>query len=118
MNLSQVSEIRKLGHEIGVHGYDHVRLGNLSKDTQRSEILKALHFLKKNNLLNKSFTMNYPYGHYNSDTLDILSEINCSIGITTIPNNVPNKYYSPLELPRLDTNDFPKNQNEIASGNF
>ncbi len=54
-----------------------------------------------------------PYGHYNSDTLEILSSINCLIGITTQPSPVDKKNYVALELPRLDTNDFPQKEKEI-----
>ena len=52
--------------------------------------------------------MNYPYGSYNSDTLDILKTKGCCLGLTT-KNKVAelrkDKFH---ELSRLDTNDFPK----------
>ncbi len=113
MNISQIKELHKLGHEIGMHGYDHVRLGKLNKKDQLDEITKAYKFLKENKLIDRRFTISYPYGHYNSDTLKILSNFNCSVGITIKPRPVPKKNYVPLELPRLDTNDFPQTENEI-----
>ena len=113
MNISQVKEIRKLGHEIGMHGYGHVRLGRLSKKEQSNDIMKAHKFLKENGLIDNKFTICYPYGNYNSDTLKILSSINCLIGLTTKPGPIPKKNYIALELPRLDTNDFPQRENEI-----
>ena len=113
MNISQVKEMRKLGHEIGMHGYDHVRLGKLNKEEQINEIMKAHKFLKENELIDNKFSISYPYGHYNSDTLEILSSINCLIGITTQPSPLDKKNYVALELPRLDTNDFPQKEKEI-----
>ena len=107
MNLSQIKEIFDLGHEIGHHCYDHDWLGRLSKIEQSEEILKTLNFWKKNKLINEQFTMCYPYGDYNSDTLNILREIHCSIALTTKVDSVPKSCYVPLEFPRYDVNDFP-----------
>ncbi len=111
MNLSQIKEIFDLGHEIGFHCYDHDFLGMLSKIEQSEEILKTLNFFKKNQIINEQFTMCYPYGDYNSDTLNILREIHCSIALTTKVGSVPKSRYVPLEFPRYDTNDFPLRPN-------
>ena len=113
MNLSQITEIYKHGHDIGLHGYDHIWLGKLLKENQKNEILKALNFWKKNKIITDKFTMCYPYGSYNSDTLSILSEYKCSTGLTTKVGSVPDNEYLALELPRFDTNDFPQNLNEV-----
>lgn len=108
MNLTQIKKIFKLGHEIGIHGYEHDWYGRLTKKNQRSEILKSFVFWKENGMLKDKFSFCYPYGDYNKDTMDILKEIKCSIGLTTKAMAVSSKNYRPLELPRLDTNDFPK----------
>ena len=106
MNISQVKEMHNCGHEIGLHGYNHLWLGKLTKKDQANEILKALDFWKTNNIIKDKFTMCYPYGDYNQDTLEILSNNNCCIGLTTKVGSVPIKDYIPYELPRYDTNDF------------
>ena len=108
MSLSQIKEIFKLGHEIGIHGYEHDWYGRLNKKDQKSEILKSLMFWKNNGLLKEKFSFCYPYGDYNKDTLNILRELKCSLGLTTKAMDTSLKNYSPLELPRLDTNDFPQ----------
>ena len=74
------------------------RLGNLTKFTNKSLVR-----------VGNKFTICYPYGNYNSDTLNILSSVKCLIGITTKVGPVFDKGYIALELPRLDANYFPKN---------
>jgi len=108
MNISQVKEIYNLGHEIGLHGFNHFWLGHLSEKDQRNEILGALEFWKENGIIKDKFTMCYPYGSYNNDTLEILKNNNCIVGLTTTTKSVELENYSPYELPRYDTNDFPQ----------
>jgi hypothetical protein len=52
--------------------------------------------------------MNYPYGAHNKDTLKILKELNCAIGITTKSGIVTLGKSDPLLYPRFDTNDYPQ----------
>jgi len=108
MNTKQVKEMHEYGHEIGLHGYNHFWLAALTKKEQEKEILDSLEFWKKNNIIKDKFTMCYPYGNYNKDTLDILKKNNCLIGLTTKVKSVELKNYTPYELPRYDTNDFMK----------
>ena len=51
--------------------------------------------------------MCYPYGAYNSDTLDILKAKGCCIGLTMISAVAELRKEKFLELPRFRTNDFP-----------
>ena len=63
-------------------------------------------FLERKSIREK-FTCCYPYGDYNANTIKVLKSLNCSLGLTTKVDSV-NKNYNTLELPRFDTNDFPK----------
>tara|TARA_B100000035_G_scaffold312043_1_gene322716 strand:+ start:4817 stop:5737 length:921 start_codon:yes stop_codon:yes gene_type:complete len=108
MNLSQIKELLKAGNEIGLHGYNHYWLGRLKKEEQIKEITNSVKFWKKNNVIINEFTMCYPYGNYNQDTLKILRKNNCLIGLSTKVASVPLKNYKAYELPRFDTNDFPQ----------
>ncbi|MBT8208302.1 MAG: polysaccharide deacetylase family protein, partial [Acidimicrobiia bacterium] len=108
MSVSQLETMTTAGHEVGSHGHNHVWLGASSPDDQRYEIRQSVEFLRNSNLLRDDWTMCYPYGSYDRNTLDILAEAGCSIGVTTVPASVDPQDYRPLELPRLDTNDFPK----------
>ena len=106
MNTKQVKEMYAYGHEIGLHGYNHFWLASLTKKEQANDIVNSLEFWKKNNIIKDKFTMCYPYGDYNDDTLDLLKKNNCIIGLTCKVKSVELKNYIPYELPRYDTNDF------------
>ena len=108
MNISHIKELHENGHEIGLHGYNHNWLGTLSSSSQKDDIMGALNFWKKNNIIKDKFTMCYPYGDYNSDTLKILSETDCVSALTSALGPDPTIDYLAHELPRYDTNDFPK----------
>ena len=75
---------------------------------QIKDIKLSLDFLNKVGASTKNWIMCYPYGSYNSDTLNILRKKKCSIGLTTkvgIANLSESKI---LELNRYDTNEFPQ----------
>ena len=55
--------------------------------------------------------MCYPYGDYNQVTLDLIKKYKCSLGLTINPNIADIQKDSRYELPRLDTNDIPRNKN-------
>ena len=109
MNIKHLKEMKNLSHEIGVHGYNHSWLNKLDMKKQEREITRSVSFWKDNKIFkNSEFTMCYPYGAYNSDTLKILKlKTKCIAGVTTVPKTVPLKNYKIFKLPRFDTNDFP-----------
>lgn len=106
MTESQIRTLKRHGMFIGVHGYDHYWLGNLSKRQMQGDILKALEvmdgFIDK-----RCWVMNYPYGSYNADVLDFISSLGACAGLTTQTAIVDFGVHKCLELPRLDCNDFP-----------
>lgn len=106
LNREQIQCMKDSGMFIGLHGYNHYWLGNLDKDLQEKEIKKALSemsdFIDKDN-----WVMNYPYGSYNKDTLDILEKLNCKLAFTTEVEVCNLSKHNRFELPRLDTIDFP-----------
>jgi hypothetical protein len=55
-----------------------------------------------------NWIMCYPYGSYNADTLKVLADANCSIGLTTKVGATDFSTQNKLELSRWDTNDFPQ----------
>ena len=109
MSTSHLKEIFKLGHEIGLHGYNHDWYSYLNEKNQEKEINDTLCFWRENQLIREKFTCCYPYGDYNANTIKVLKSLNCSLGLTTKVDSVNKKNYNTLELPRFDTNDFPKN---------
>ena len=91
----------------GSHGHNHPWLNTLPKKLQLEEIEKGLNFLNKIGSSTNNWVMNYPYGAYNFDTLKILKENGCCIGLTTNSQVVELTNNKFLELSRLRTNDLP-----------
>ena len=95
---------------IGSHGFDHYWLGSLTRENQKIEIEKALTFLDQIGCNTKQWTMCYPYGNYNDVTIELLKEYNCKLALTTEVNIADIQKYNKYTLPRLDTNDIPKDK--------
>lgn len=115
MNTEQISCMQRNGMHIGGHGNNHYWLGSLSEELQYTELSKSLEFIKSIGGSEDNWTMCYPYGSYNNDTLKILDSLNCKLGFTTHVDIADLKKYKKFEMPRLDTNDIPKDS--LASGN-
>ena len=106
MSISDIKNLIKSGMYVGSHSYSHMFLGNAKKIDQIKEINLSLNFLKKIGARTDNWMMCFPYGNYNKDTLSILREKNCLIGLTTKPG-IANLHKSKLlELNRYDTNYF------------
>ena len=109
MSIEQIKNLKDNGMHIGSHGYDHYWLGSLSKEKQEIEIDRSLEFLKLIGIDPDRWTMCYPYGNYNDDTLNILNNKGCKLALTTKPAIANINEYKRFELPRLDTNEIPVN---------
>ncbi|WP_454976245.1 polysaccharide deacetylase family protein [Capnocytophaga bilenii] len=112
MQEDQMRCMVQAGMHIGSHGYDHYWLGSLPKAQQAVEIDESLKFIHKiYGVTKKDWTICYPYGNYNDDTIALLKERHCALGFTTevklatIDGQMGDNLY---KIPRLDTNDLPK----------
>lgn len=108
MNVDQISHMQRNGMYIGNHGYDHYWLNSLTRKKQEEEIDASLKFLKQVGAPTDDWIMCYPYGGYNEETFEVLRERNCCLGLTTHVGVADLNSHGPLVLPRLDTNDLPK----------
>lgn len=114
MNIDQIRCMIDCGMHFGSHGYDHYWLNSLSKEKQEFEIKKSIEFIKDVGGDPYNWTICYPYGAYDDITIQLLKESGCKLGLTTRVDladptgNVVDLIY---KLPRLDTNDIPKNAN-------
>jgi peptidoglycan/xylan/chitin deacetylase (PgdA/CDA1 family) len=106
MTEEQIRTMKRHGMFIGIHGYDHYWLGNLSPEQMRYDILKALEVMDEF-IDKKRWVMNYPYGNYNSDVIAFIKEQGACIGLTTDVSVADIGVNSAFELPRFDCNDFP-----------
>ncbi len=109
LSTEQLKEMVSAGMAVGVHGYSHRWLNSLTAQEQATELDLSLSFLK--DLYGeqpRDWTVCYPYGGYNEDTLRLLTEKGCVLGLTARVALVED-FSNSLLLPRLDTNDLPKN---------
>jgi len=108
------------GMHVGSHGYDHYWLSSLTKEKQREEIIKSMSFIEKIGGDITKWTICYPYGNYNDDTISLLSEYNCSLGFCTAVDivKISNQNFEKFKIPRLDTNDIPKDRNSLVNDWF
>lgn len=114
MSMDQIKCMVDNGMHFGSHGYDHYWLNSLSKDKQTFEIQKSLEFIKEIGGDTNNWTICYPYGAYDEDTISILKENGCKLGMTTRVGvaDLEDKQGDVIfKLPRLDTNDLPKSAN-------
>ena len=118
MNEEQISCMQRNGMHIGGHGNSHYWLGSLNKKQQQIEIEKSMDFIQRIGGDMNYWTMCYPYGNYNDDTLNILRQKKCKLGLTTKVDTLDFNTCDPLTSPRLDTNDIPKNRNEHSNDWF
>jgi peptidoglycan/xylan/chitin deacetylase (PgdA/CDA1 family) len=106
LNIADINEMIKYKMTFGVHGNDHLRWGELSKEKQKIELNKSLEFLKKIDKKNKKFSVCYPYGSYNKETFEILNRNDISFALTTKKGVIKKDNFNLLELPRIDTNEL------------
>ena len=118
MSEDQLSCMSRNGMIIGSHGYDHFWLSSLNRQEQEFEIAQSVDFLKKIGVSEDTLSIGYPYGDHNNETLEIAQKYNFKLGFTTEVNVATLGHYNSLEIPRLDTNDFPKEENALTNDWF
>jgi peptidoglycan/xylan/chitin deacetylase (PgdA/CDA1 family) len=113
MSIDQIKCMVDCGMHVGSHGYDHYWLGSLSKEKQRFEIEKSIAFIKEVGGDINNWSICYPYGNYNDDTIALLKDNGCKLGLTTrvdLADTTLTTNDAVYKLPRLDTNDLPKDK--------
>jgi peptidoglycan/xylan/chitin deacetylase (PgdA/CDA1 family) len=102
------------GMHVGGHSGRHAWLDRLTAEEQRQEIEESLRLLHAvwGEDDGHCLTFCYPYGGYNGDTLELLRRKNCRAGLTVRPDLAHLNRDTMLELPRLDTTDFPTGPND------
>ncbi len=109
LNKNHVNEMINFGMNFGSHSESHEWMEFLTDKEQKDEVLKSKKFFNKNfSSKNGNFkTFCYPYGSYNSETIQILKKNKYDMAFTTIPKPFFKKKKSNIfEFPRYDTNDF------------
>jgi peptidoglycan/xylan/chitin deacetylase (PgdA/CDA1 family) len=115
MDKDQLQCLLSCGMMIGSHGYNHDWLNHLSQEQQAEDIDLSLDFLRTIGVESKAWVMCYPYGGWSDSVLKLLRERDCAIGFTTRVGLASMAGEDPLLLPRLDTNDLPKDASAPAA---
>ena len=111
LSIEEMQRMHSDGMYFGSHGLTHRWLSRLSREEQQIEIVDSFTQLKQLKLLDINQdpkVMCYPFGDYNSDTINILEDQGVDYSLTT---KVGAAIHSPAsakvhELKRWDTNDF------------
>lgn len=106
MTEDQVRLMKREGMHIGLHGYDHYWLADLSLDKMKEDINLALgaldEFIDRN-----CWSIAYPYGNYSKDVIRFIRESGGVTGFTTKVDMADLDVCPSFEIPRFDCNDFP-----------
>ena len=108
MSLDQIACLQRNSMYVGSHGFDHYWLDSFPEETQKREIDLSLEFLGKVGSDPNRWIICYPYGAYDESLLSILKDRNCLAGLSTEVGIADLEHDNLLTLPRLDTNDLPK----------
>jgi len=107
MTPKQVKELGEAGMAVGNHGYNHRWLDKLRVEQQRREIEHAQQQLVQVGVSKTCWTMCYPYGAYNQDTITLLKAMGCAAAFTTKGGEAMNSLAATrYEINRLDTNEI------------
>jgi peptidoglycan/xylan/chitin deacetylase (PgdA/CDA1 family) len=107
MDLPQLRAMVRSGMEVGGHGVGHVWLDQADADARRREIHGTRDFLADvHGDAPTDWVMCYAYGAHDEASRRLVSEAGAALGLTT-EKGIARDLRTPLQLPRLDTNDLP-----------
>ena len=109
MNEEQLKHMLRSGHHIGNHGYNHYWWNSLNKEEMSKELDLSISFLEKLGVDMNNWTACYPYGSYDSQSIDMLNKRGCKLAVTTEVDIAKTDKNTRFIMPRLDTNDLPNN---------
>lgn len=113
MNRDQIRCMKEHGMFIGLHGYDHYWLGNLSPQSMKKDIEKSLEVMEEF-IDREAWVMNYPYGNFNHDVICYIAGQGCKLGLTTEVRQADLDEDGRYQIPRFDCNDSPpKSENYL-----
>jgi len=109
MTVEQVQMLVQAGMHVGSHSATHRWLNRIPPAEQAEEVDRSLEFLEHLGInVQNGWTMCYPYGGHDASLRSILRDRSCTIGHTIEVDIAQLNTDDPLALPRLDTNDLPK----------
>lgn len=110
LNYDQMKEMKRQGMYFGVHGYGHYWMDCLPIEKLEMDIEKGLEALQ-GLVQPDSWVINYPYGAYNNEVIEVAKSKGCILGLSTDVRLADVEKDDRFKLPRLDTNDYPPKSN-------
>lgn len=115
MNRDQIKLMKNKGMFIGLHGYDHYWLGELSELEMKNDIDKMLNVMEEFIDID-SWVLNYPYGNYSDEVISYINKKGCKLGMTTEVGLADSRLHNKFKIPRFDCNDFPPKSTNYKKG--
>ena len=110
--------MKDLGMHIGSHSMNHEWHAYMTREEQNLQMKYSIKFLKEIRNNPTYFSICYPFGSCNQDTIEVAAEHGFQLGLTTELFQANYDEHHPLALPRLDTNEFPKDRNTPPNYSF
>ncbi|MBE8578973.1 polysaccharide deacetylase family protein [Vibrio sp. OPT18] len=110
MDKYQLEQLVRDGMHVGCHGYDHYWWNKLEAKALKRELVRSKEFLVSIGCDMEKWTACYPYGSSSEDVVKELELQGCGFAFTTETNVAQLSNDHSLLLPRLDTNDLPKDK--------
>ena len=111
LSPDDVQRLVESGMEIGSHGHSHEWLGEMTKESQREELMRSFALLDAAVSDGQARSMCCPFGSYNNDTLTILRSLDVRIGVLNrieTYSEIDLDATEHLELDRIDIMFFDK----------
>lgn len=108
MDKYQLEQLVRGGMHVGCHGYDHYWWNKLDGKSLEIELTRSKEFLASIGCDMQNWTACYPYGSSSEEVVVELEKQGCKVAFTTEVRVADLALDGPLLLPRLDTNDLPK----------
>jgi peptidoglycan/xylan/chitin deacetylase (PgdA/CDA1 family) len=102
MNLDQLQEVYAEGWDLLNHTNTHIRLGDSAKEVQREELLTTAEWLIAQGFTRTPKAVVYPYGSYNTETLQVLEEEGFTFGRSLIDGLETNPINSKFEAKAIN----------------
>jgi peptidoglycan/xylan/chitin deacetylase (PgdA/CDA1 family) len=103
MSVSDLLNLKRTGHHVGLHGHRHLHYDQLDEINQRIDIERSLELLVNFGLVGSSFCMAYPYGSYDNITTQLLEELGCKAAFIDNMENISEEFPQ-FSIQRLDCN--------------
>lgn len=107
MGKKHIIEMSQNSMIFGSHGYNHYWWEFLSLKDQEKELKNSINYFKKIKLFNERFSVCYPFGSYNNDSIKLLKKYRIAFAFTTKPGSINRRNFGKkFNFPRYDTNDL------------